>query len=100
MARRSKLEMWLDVLAIIKGGTNIPTRIAYGSNVSWKNLQQIIESMTSQGLVRELETRNMRRRDKQTMKHYELTQKGEEIVKYFRRGRDLIQVEEVSVIRL
>ena len=50
--RRSKLEIYLDVLWIIKNGTKKPTRIMYGANLSWKPLMKNLEFMIKQGLLR------------------------------------------------
>jgi len=98
MVRRSKLEMWLDILSTIKSGKSKPTRIMYGANVSWEALQRILGSMASRGLVREIDTRNVRKRDKRTTRRYEITQKGENIIRYFKRTRGLLGLE-ISTIR-
>ena len=95
--RRSKLEIYLEVLWIIKDGTRKPTRIMYGANLSWKPLHQILRSMVSQGLIKEIDTRDSR--DKRTSRHYEITQKGENVVKYFNRAKSLLELEEVVKIR-
>ena len=95
--RRSKLEIYLDVLWIIKNGTRKPTRIMYGANLSWKPLQRILRSMVSQELIREIDASD--NRDKRTNTYYEITQKGENVVKYFNRAKDLIELEEVAKIR-
>jgi len=94
--RRSKLEIYLDVIQIIKNGTRKPTRIMYGANLSWKPLQHILRSMVSQELIREVDARDGR--DKRTNKYYEITQKGENVVKYFRRAKGLLELEEVGKI--
>jgi predicted transcriptional regulator len=95
--RRSRLEIYLDVLWIIKNGTRKPTRIMYGANLSWKPLQHILSSMVSQELIREIDASESR--DKRTNTYYEITQKGENVVKYFNRAKDLIELEEVAKIR-
>ena len=95
--RRSKLEIYLDVLWVIKNGTRKPTRIMYGANLSWKPLQRILDSMMSQDLIREVDASHSR--DKRTNIFYEITQKGENVVKYFNRAKDLLELEEVSKIR-
>lgn len=95
--RRSKLEIHLDVLWIIKNGTKKPTRIMYGANLSWKPLQRILQSMVSQDLIREIDAQS--NRDKRTSIFYEITQKGENVVKYFNRAKDLLELEEVAKIR-
>ena len=94
--RRSKLEIYLDVIQIIKNGTRKPTRIMYGANLSWKPLQHILRSMVSQELIREIDARDGR--DKRTNKYYEITQKGENVVKYFKRAKGLLELEEVGKI--
>ncbi len=89
--RRSKLEVYLDVLWTIKNGTRKPTRIMYESNLSWKPLQRTLSSLMSQELIYEYEPENLR--DKRTTTCYELTQKGENVLKYFKRAEDLIELE-------
>jgi len=95
--RRSKLEIYLDVLWTIKNGTRKPTRIMYGANLSWKPLQRILKSMASQNLVSEIHLENSK--DKRTTVCYELTQKGENVIRYFNQAKDLLQLEEVARIR-
>jgi len=93
MTRRSKLEIYLDVLWSIKNGTTKPTRIMYEANLSWRPLQSILSSMVSQGLVTQVDAADGR--DKRTSTVYEVTQKGEKVVEYFKRGRGLIELERV-----
>jgi len=94
--RRSKLEIYLNIIQIIKNGTRKPTRIMYEANLSWRPLQHFLMSMVSQGLIREIDAKGGR--DKRTNKYYEITQKGENVVKYFRRTKDLLELEEVEKI--
>ena len=96
--RRSKLEIFLDVLWTIKGGTTKPTRIMYGANLSWRPLQRILHSMIEQELIVEIDAKDGR--DKRTSTRYEITQKGENVIQYFNRANKLIELEEVSTIRL
>ncbi|MFQ6054255.1 MAG: winged helix-turn-helix domain-containing protein, partial [Candidatus Bathyarchaeia archaeon] len=95
--RRSRLEIFLDVLGIIKGGTRKPTRIMYGANLSWKPLQGILRSMVAQGLIVEVDAAASR--DKRTTTLYEITQKGENIIRYFNKARDLLELEEIARAR-
>lgn len=97
MPRRSKLEIYLDVLWAIKRGTRKPTRIMYDANLSWKPLQKILVSMMSQDLIVEIDA--SAEKDKRTSTVYEVTQKGENIITYFNRGRDYLNLEELSKIR-
>ena len=96
--RRSKLEVYLDVLWTIKSGTTKPTRIMYESNLSWKPLQRTLSSLASQGLVAEYEPDD--NRDRRTTTCYELTQKGENVLKYFKRAEDLLELEISPRLRL
>lgn len=89
--RRSKLEVYLDVLWTIKNGTKKPTRIMYESNLSWKPLQRTLNSLLTQELIAEYSPENLR--DKRTTACYELTQKGENVIKYFKRAEDLLELE-------
>jgi predicted transcriptional regulator len=97
MPRRSKLEIYLDVLWAIKRGTRKPTRIMYDANLSWKPLQKILLSMKSQDLIVEIDARA--EKDKRTSNVYEITQKGENIVKYFNMGKDYLNLEEITKVR-
>ncbi|RLI05968.1 transcriptional regulator [Candidatus Bathyarchaeota archaeon] len=90
--RRSKLEIYLDVLRVIKEGVHKPTRIMYGANLSWKPLQQVLQSLLDQGLIIEIDVSDGG--DRRTTKHYEITQKGENVLRYFDRARRLIELEE------
>jgi predicted transcriptional regulator len=94
--RRSKLEIYLDVLWTIKNGTRKPTRIMYGANLSWKPLQRILDSMVDQDLIREVKPAG--KRDKRSSVYYEVTQKGENVVRYFNRAKDLLEIEEIARI--
>jgi len=96
--RRSKLEVYLDVLWTIKNGTTKPTRIMYESNLSWKPLQRTLNSLAFQGLVAEYEPKE--NRDRRTTTCYELTQKGENVLKYFKRAEDLLELEISPRLRL
>ncbi len=96
--RRSKLEVYLDVLWTIKNGTQKPTRIMYESNLSWKPLQRTLSSLASQGLITEYEPEY--NRDRRTTTCYELTQKGENVLKYFKRAEDLLELEISPKLRL
>ena len=90
--RRSKLEIYLDVLKVIKEGTTKPTRIMYGANLSWKLLQGVLCSMAEQDLIEEIDVSNSR--DKRTNKVYQVTTKGDGVIRYFDLAKGLIEVDE------
>ena len=89
--RRSKLEIYLEVLKIIKEGTDKPTRIMYQANISWQPLMKILSSIVSQGLVEEIDM--TKSRDKRTIKIYRTTEKGEHLIKYFHREEQLLSLD-------
>jgi len=90
--RRSKLELYLDVLNVIKEGTIKPTRIMYGANLSWKLVQGILSSLVTQGLIDETDLSTSR--DKRTNRVYHITKKGESVIRYFNQAKKLIEVDE------
>lgn len=96
-SRRSKLEIYLEVLNIIKNGTYKPTRIMYQTNISWQPLMRIIGSMISQGLVDEIDMKKQNRnRDKRTSKIYRITLKGEQVIKYFK-GAKNFELDDINI---
>jgi predicted transcriptional regulator len=93
-ARRSKFEIYVDVLIEIKNGSQKPTKIMYGANLSWKPLQQILKSLVQQNLIIEFEGT---RKDKRTKSRYQLTNKGENVVRYFIKARNLVELSPKDV---
>ena len=94
--RRSKLEIYIDILEEINGGVVIPTRIMYGANLSWKPLQQVLKSLTNQELIVEYTTEDG---DRRTKKAYKLTEKGTNVLRYFNKAKELVENERVPEIR-
>lgn len=87
--RRSRFEIYVDVLAEIKGGTIKPTKIMYGANLSWKPLQKILENLVTQGLIVEIRRGG---KDKRTKVEYGITEKGENVLRYYKKAKSLIHV--------
>lgn len=82
--KRSRLEIYLDLLKVINKGTRKPTRIMYRTNLSWKPLMKIIESMLTQGLI----TKN----DNGKHTTYRITEKGKNVLNYFNEAMELIEI--------
>lgn len=77
MAKRSKLDLYLDVLMAVKNGVDKPTNILYKCNLSYKNCKEILRTLTEQGLITVIrDERNGRR-------IYRITEKGRNVLKYF-----------------
>ena len=89
--RRSRLEIYIDVLKVIKEGTMKPTRIMYGANLSWKLLQGVLNSMVEQDLIEEIDESESS--DKRTSKVYQVTAKGDSVMRYFARAKEIIEVD-------
>ena len=79
--KRSKLEIYLDVLRAVKTGTTKPTNVMYKCNLAWKPFKRILRALTESSLIRPVE--------KGSRKVYELTKKGEEILVYFEEAEAL-----------
>jgi len=89
--RRSKLDIVLSVLAAVREGNDKPTRIMYSTNLSWRPMRRILESLVNQGLLAEFENEGSRR----SKKIYEITEKGLGVLMYFEGASELIDVEEI-----
>ena len=83
--KRSKLEIYLEILRMINEGEKKPTRIMYRTNISWFRCCQFLKSMVSQNLIKEA-SQNKR-------KEYAITEKGQKVLKYEERMTKLIKVE-------
>jgi predicted transcriptional regulator len=89
--RRSKLEIRLKILAAVKQGVEKPTRIMYAANMSWKPVQLMLSHLVEQGLLLEvIDTGN-----KQSKRRYQITEKGEKILDYFEKAKDILPLEDV-----
>ena len=76
-ARRSELEIKMDVLQVVSQGIDRPTQIMYKANLSWMALQANLKALVAKSFLKE-ESVGPRRR-------YELTQSGYEILRTFQR---------------
>ena len=75
--KRSRLEIYLDVLKVIHNGHAKPTRIMYSSNLSWKPLKEILDSLLDQNLIEvQVEKKS---------KRYYITPKGLRVLGYFKK---------------
>jgi len=83
--RRSSFEIAIDVLNILAEGENRPTRIMYGSNLSWTSLKSKLDLLVNKGYVDEefISDRN---------KLYSITSKGIEVLRYYKRLESLVEV--------
>lgn len=85
--KRSRLEIYLDVLEVIKRRIDKPTRIMYSANLSWKPLQEILTALVTNGLILEEEIKNSKR--------YSITERGRQALNYFRKTKELVLAEQM-----
>ena len=88
-SRRSRFEIYVDVLTEIRNGTVLPTKIMYGANMSWVTLMDALELLKAQGLVEE----HMIEGSKRSRRRYTLTGKGKNVLSYFKKVKDLLVPE-------
>jgi predicted transcriptional regulator len=89
-SRRSRFEIYVDVLSEIKNGSNKPTQIMYAANLSWRPLQEILKSLVGQGLIAEIEEDI---KDKRTKVQFDLTMKGDNVVRYYSKAKSLVEIK-------
>ena len=80
--KRSDIEIYLDVLKAVKSGVHKPTNIMYKCNLAWKPFKQILDSLVENELL-EINQKGKR-------KTYQLTAKGNEVLRYFEMARSLL----------
>jgi predicted transcriptional regulator len=85
--RRSILEIRLDMLQLIADGESKPTRIMYGTNISWNPCREHLKSLCDQGLIKSSTSED---RDMRSRKIFEITDKGRQVLKYLQEASRLI----------
>ncbi|HUS78226.1 MAG TPA: winged helix-turn-helix domain-containing protein [Patescibacteria group bacterium] len=91
MSRRSKLDLVLGVLRVVRGGVDKPTRIMYAVNLSWRPTQGILGGLVEQGLLAEVEVEG----EKRSRRRYVVTEKGLGVLSYFDGASALLDLDEV-----
>jgi predicted transcriptional regulator len=79
--RRSKLEMYVDILKVLaRNGPLKPTHIMYKANVNCSVLKQYLDFLIQQNLVEEQTSQKKRHK---TRVVYAITERGRTVLKYF-----------------
>jgi predicted transcriptional regulator len=86
--RRSKFEINMEILTEIQNGCALPTRIMYRTNISWNPLRQTLNALSTQGLI-EIAYDDA---DKRSKKLYRITEKGAQVLRYFNKSKELIEL--------
>lgn len=77
MNRRSRFEIYMDIMMALTDGPKNPTRLMYTTNLSWAPLQECLKTLITQRMVTESENNSSR-------KVYSLSQKGVTIVNRYK----------------
>lgn len=86
MNRRSRFEIYMDIMTALTDGPKNPTRLMYTTNLSWAPLQECLKALITQELVTESDHSSNRR-------VYSLTQKGGTIIsRYMEFTKELTQL--------
>ncbi|MDE1858798.1 MAG: hypothetical protein KGI26_07015 [Thaumarchaeota archaeon] len=88
LARRSQLEIRMDMLKVIKEGAEKPTQIMYKANLSWVALQTHLTQMIERGLLKWI--------TEGTRKRYELTLKGSSVMYAYQKILEEVGQEEMA----
>ena len=86
MSRRSRLDIYFNVLEAINNGIDIPTRITYETNLSWTVGCSVFDALIKSDFIREEKEKNFIR--------YYITEKGRNALSYYMKALEgLIQSE-------
>ena len=75
MSRRSRLDIYFDVLEGIGNGIDVPTRITYEINLSWEVGCDVFDDLIRGGFIGE-------KKEKNSVRFY-LTKKGRNVLSYY-----------------
>lgn len=88
MDRRSRLEIYFDMLKVIGRGIDKPTKIMYKTNLSWETTQETFDILLDSGFIQEKVTENSKR--------YQVTEKGKNALSYYLKSVDgLVEVKQI-----
>jgi predicted transcriptional regulator len=73
--RRSRVELYLDVLQAIANGRESPARIVYAANLSYDRVVKCIDFLEEQNLIQRSSDTKKRR--------YKVVSKGMDVLRYF-----------------
>jgi len=92
--KRSRLEIYADVLTEIKSGTSLTIKIMYGTKLSWTTIKKTLETLTAQGLI-EKQTLDGNKKRKNT---YTITRKGNNALNYINKVKELMDPHKINEI--
>ena len=84
--------MYVDILISIHAGFRKPTNIMHQANMSWMPLCEMLDSLLDQGLIRTIDSSIV---DKRTKRLYEITRKGLNVLEYYRKSLEFIELDRI-----
>ncbi len=72
--RRSRIELYVDVLRAIDNGRRSPSRMVYAANLSYDRVIRCLNFLEEQSLIQRIEGKD---------KRFTMTERGREVIKYF-----------------
>ena len=78
MPKRSKLQIYFEVLEVVEEGTSKPTQIMYGTNLSWNTLNEVFNVLINRNFLKKEKTK--------TSKRFYITTKGKKALAYYRKS--------------
>jgi predicted transcriptional regulator len=90
MLKRSRLEVYFDVLKAIGEGVDKPTRIMYKANLSWNTLEDALSTLCSREFVVEKRVGSSRR--------YVLSSKGQNALEHFNKALENLTTSQNLII--
>jgi len=93
MSRRSRFEMYVDILTEIESGTCLPTKIMFGVNMNWKTIKRALEKLIDQGFIEEQSIYGIKRSNR----IYTLTERGNNVLKYLKTVNEILEPETIEI---
>ena len=87
--RRSRLEIYINVLENVRNGESKATRIMYDANLSWHSAKRTLGKLVDEGYLNVTENNDSRR----TKRTYNITAKGISVLKYFKGAEKLLDIK-------
>lgn len=81
---RSRLEILLNILSVVKCGKDKPTNIVYATNTSWNRTQGMMSHLVEQGLL------EVRISSGVSKRRYSITDKGVKVLDYFEKAQEIL----------
>ncbi len=93
--RRTKLDIYFDILHSIKNGDYRVTQIMREVNVAYKPLKGMMVALISHGIIEEVDAGHLN--DGRTSVYYRLTGKGDNVYGYLRNTKNHVN-EIISIL--